>query len=58
MCRPIMDERVGFSAEAVCSHLDELVRDAKLPGIQYLVVAPEQIVFEYAAGWADIAGGR
>ena len=53
-----MDERVGFSAEAVCSHLDELVRNAKLPGIQYLVVAPEQIVFEYAAGWADIAGGR
>ena len=37
---------------------DELVRNAKLPGIQYLVVAPEQIVFEYAAGWADIAGGR
>jgi CubicO group peptidase (beta-lactamase class C family) len=38
--------------------LDELVRDAKIPGIQYLVVAPEQTVFEYAAGWADIAGRR
>ena len=58
MCRPIMDERVGFSAEAARSHLDQLVRNTKVPGIQYLVVAPEQIVFEYAAGWADIAGGR
>jgi CubicO group peptidase (beta-lactamase class C family) len=53
-----MDEQVGSSAAAARSHLDELVRNRKVPGIQYLVVTPERIVFEYAAGWADIAAGR
>jgi len=32
--------------------------DSKVPGIQYLVVAADQTVFEYAGGWADIAGRR
>lgn len=53
-----MDERVVSGAEAVRSHLDALVRESRAPGIQYLVVAPEQIVFEYAGGWADIAARR
>ena len=57
-CRPIMDERTVSGALAVRSRLDALVRDSKAPGIQYLVVAPEQIVFEYAGGWADLAGRR
>jgi CubicO group peptidase (beta-lactamase class C family) len=35
-----------------------LVRHSIVPGIQYLVVAPDEVVFEYADGWADIAGGR
>jgi CubicO group peptidase (beta-lactamase class C family) len=38
--------------------LDALVRNSKTPGIQYLVVAPDHTVFEYASGWADIAGRR
>jgi D-alanyl-D-alanine carboxypeptidase len=38
--------------------LDALVRNSKTPGIQYLVVGPDDTVFEYAGGWADIAGGR
>jgi CubicO group peptidase (beta-lactamase class C family) len=51
-------KRVMSCAEAARSHLDDLVRHAKVPGIQYLVVVPEQIVFDYAVGWADIVGGR
>jgi D-alanyl-D-alanine carboxypeptidase len=51
-----MDQRGESGAEAVRSRLDVLVRDSKTPGIQYLVVGPEDIAFEYAGGWADIAG--
>jgi CubicO group peptidase (beta-lactamase class C family) len=46
------------AAEAAHSHLDALVRASKTPGIQYLVVSPDQTIFEYAGGWADIAGRR
>jgi len=53
-----MDGRTMPRAEAARSNLDQLVRDAKIPGIQYLVVAPEGIAFEYARGWADLAGRR
>lgn len=45
-------------AEATRTYLDGLVRDSKIPGIQYLVVVPEGIAFEYAGGWADLAGRR
>ncbi|HXY31210.1 MAG TPA: serine hydrolase domain-containing protein [Gemmatimonadaceae bacterium] len=44
--------------EAARAQLDELVRSVTVPGIQYLVVGPDQIVFEYAGGSADIAGRR
>lgn len=40
------------------SLLDELVRDGKAPGLQYLVLGPEGRVFEYIGGWADLAGCR
>ena len=53
-----MEARTASGAEAVRSRLDALVGSAQAPGIHYLVVAPDQIVFEYAGGWADIAGGR
>jgi len=45
-------------AEATRTYLDGLVRDSKIPGIQYLVVGPEGIAFEYAGGWADLTGRR
>jgi len=45
-------------AQAVRSYLEALLRDAKIPGIQYLVVAPAGVAFEYAGGWADLAGRR
>jgi D-alanyl-D-alanine carboxypeptidase len=44
--------------EAVHSRLNALVRASKAPGIQYLVVSPDQTIFEYAGGWADIEGRR
>lgn len=53
-----MDMPTTTASNAVASHLDALVRDSKVPGIQYLVVAPEDTVFAYAGGWADIAGRR
>ncbi len=43
---------------AAGSYLDTLVRRSRVPGIQYLVVGPDDTVFEYAGGWADIAGCR
>lgn len=47
-----------MSSERPRAHLEELVRKGKVPGLQYVVVAPEQVVFEYAGGFADIAGAR
>jgi len=38
--------------------LDALVRESKIPGIQYLVVDRAQTVFEYDDGWADLAARR
>ena len=43
---------------AARSRLDGLVRIGKSPGIQYLAVRADDVVFEYAEGWADIAGRR
>ncbi|OOY45791.1 serine hydrolase domain-containing protein [Solemya velum gill symbiont] len=46
------------SDETTRFYLDRLVQDAKVPGIQYLAVGPNQTVFNYAGGWADIKGRR
>jgi len=40
------------------SILDALVRDSKVPGVQYLLLAPDRTVFEFSGGWADIANRR
>jgi D-alanyl-D-alanine carboxypeptidase len=53
-----MDGHAMSGAEAVRSNVDELVQHRKIPGIQYLVVAPEGIALEHAGGWADLAGRR
>jgi D-alanyl-D-alanine carboxypeptidase len=34
--------------------LAALVDKSKIPGIQYLVTSPDDILFEYAAGWANL----
>ncbi len=42
------------SSEPSRAYLDGLVRASRTPGIQYLVVDPTRILFEYAAGCADL----
>lgn len=53
-----MQDNEDSAAMAIRSALDELVRNERVPGIQYVVVAPGGPLFEYAGGWADIAAGR
>ncbi|HET9131950.1 MAG TPA: serine hydrolase domain-containing protein, partial [Terriglobia bacterium] len=47
-----------FQVEAVRSKLEFLVRDSKVPGIQFLVLDRDRTIFEYNGGWADIADRR
>lgn len=49
---------MNSGTEIARARLDGLVRNAKIPGIQYLVVVPDGTAFEYAGGWADLAGRR
>jgi CubicO group peptidase (beta-lactamase class C family) len=42
----------------VRAYLDDLVSDARVPGIQYLVVDADGVLFQYAGGWADISEAR
>ncbi len=41
-------------SEGASSFLSDIVRTSMVPGIQYAVVDPGGIVFEYYGGWADI----
>jgi len=40
------------------SILETLVRESTVPGIQYLLLAPDRTVFEFSGGWADIRNRR
>jgi D-alanyl-D-alanine carboxypeptidase len=42
----------------VRAHLESMVRDGEVPGIQYMVVSADNVLFETAVGMADIAAGR
>ena len=53
-----MDTHIQSNPAAVRSHLDALVRDEKIPGVQYAVFGPDRTVFEYAAGWAALTEQR
>ncbi len=35
-------------------YIDKQTRDGNIPGIQYIVMDSDRIIFEYADGWADI----
>jgi len=39
------------------SELNQYVR-SEVPGLQYIAVTAERVLFEYAGGWADIQGQR
>ena len=49
-----MDERQPAGVSRVESHLTALTRASRTPGIQYVVVSANGVLFEYAGGWADI----
>lgn len=51
----LRDMREG---ESVRAYLDALVEDGRVPGVQYLVVDSANVIFEYAAGWADLETRR
>ncbi len=50
-----MNERMPDRTQRVQSYVDALVAGNRTPGIQYLVLDSARTVFEYAAGWADVA---
>ena len=52
-CGPAMDEHQPAGAVRVESYLKALA-GSKTPGIQYLVVNADGVLFEHAGGWADI----
>lgn len=39
------------------TYLDQFVR-SEVPGLQYIVVTSDRVLFEYAGGWADIQGQK
>ena len=49
---------VTSAAERVRTHLDAAVAGGDAPGVQYVVVRPSAVLFDGAAGWADLAGRR
>lgn len=46
------------TAAAMNDYLDKRIREGGIPGIQYIVMDPDRVIFEYADGWADIKGQR
>jgi len=45
-------------AERARARLDAAVARGDAPGVQYVVVGPSGVLFDGAAGWADLAGRR
>jgi D-alanyl-D-alanine carboxypeptidase len=44
-----------MTIDRVEARLDSMVLASKTPGLQFVVVNAERVVFEYCAGWADLA---
>ncbi len=54
-CSPTTDDT--RAKENATGDLDQYVR-TEVPGLQYFAVTAEQVLREYAAGWADIQGQK
>lgn len=54
----LKDDDSASSDDSARSHLDMLVRSGRVPGLQYVVVGPDGILFEQVGGWADLARHR
>lgn len=55
---PSMTDTTPSTPQDARCHLDTLLRDGRVPGVQYLVVSAGEVEFEYAGGLADVAGGH
>lgn len=52
------DARRAAPTDRARARLDTVVEEGTVPGVQYLVVDSASVIFEYAGGWADLAGRR
>jgi len=53
-----MNREIPERNSRVQEFIDRALAANKFPGLQYLVLAPDSILFNYAGGFADIAGKR
>lgn len=49
---------VSEKTQKVKAYIDAQIGDSKLPGIQYIVMNSDNIIYEYINGWADIASQK
>lgn len=57
-CEISMNQAMRDRDERVNSFLDEHTSKSRIPGIQYMIVDSDQIIFQYTGGWADIKNRR
>lgn len=53
-----MDEGMGDGKARVKIFLDKETSDSSIPGIQYMVMDSDKVIFRYEGGWADIRNRR
>ena len=49
-----MNGNLRDSEQGIETYLDGMIESGKIPGIQYLVMNEDKILFEYNGGWQDI----
>jgi CubicO group peptidase (beta-lactamase class C family) len=49
-----MNGNIQDSEQGIKTYLDGKIETGKIPGIQYLVMNEDKILFEYYGGWQDI----
>lgn len=49
-----MNQEISDKRERVNAFLNAQTRESDIPGIQYVVVDSNQIIYDYAGGLADI----
>jgi len=46
---------LSIKTQGVKNYFDEKITDSEIPGIQYIVLNANNVLYEYMGGWADIA---
>jgi len=57
-CYSTMNNAVPDKRERVHEFIDNRIASNDLPGIQYVVVTAESMMFSYSGGWADVEARR